>query len=77
MSFATLQLNLNIDNVNLCCQDLITLPLQQLELYRSDWLGLRQLEEGGRLHFLEQAGDHMHWEWDWYMEHVVLPYLVT
>ena len=70
MSFAT-------DNVNLCCQDLITLPLQQLELYRSDWLGLRQLEEGGRLHFLEQAGDHMHWEWDWYMEHVVLPYLVT
>ena len=64
-------------HVNICGQDLITLPLQQLELYKSDWLGLRQLEEEGRLHFLEQAGDHMHWEWDWYVENVVIPYLVT
>lgn len=63
--------------VNICGQDLITLPLQQLELYKSDWLGLRQLGEAGRLHFLEQAGDHMHWEWDWYVDNVVIPYLVT
>ena len=54
---------------------MITLPLHQLELYRADWLGLSRLDEEGRLHFLEQAGDHMHWDWDWYMDNVVIPYL--
>jgi len=29
-------------------------------LYKEDWIGLRALDEGGRLHFLEVDGDHLH-----------------
>ena len=56
-------------------QDLVAVPVQQLALYKEDWLGLRVLEEEGRLVMLEQAGDHMDWQWDWFTENIVIPYL--
>ena len=53
----------------------MAVPVQQLALYKEDWLGLRVLEEEGRLVMLEQAGDHMDWQWDWFTENIVIPYL--
>ncbi|KAJ2695763.1 hypothetical protein H4R19_005814 [Coemansia spiralis] len=34
-------------------------PLQDTDLYREDWLGLRELDEGSRLHLVSVEGGHM------------------
>ncbi|KAM4058860.1 palmitoyl protein thioesterase domain-containing protein [Hirsutella rhossiliensis] len=34
-------------------------PLRERQLYRDDWLGLRQLDDKGRLFFRSLPGDHM------------------
>jgi len=57
-------------------QDILTEELQSLALYREDWLGLKTLDEQGRLHFKEMEGDHMNFNWDWFTENVVIPFLV-
>lgn len=36
-----------------------SLPLRARDLYRDDWLGLRQLDRKGGLHFRTAPGDHM------------------
>jgi len=33
--------------------------LNTTELYRQDWIGLRALDQAGKLHLLEVAGDHL------------------
>ena len=38
-------------------QDILTQDLQSLALYTEDWLGLRTLDQEGRLHFREMEGD--------------------
>ncbi|KAG5458475.1 MAG: Alpha/Beta hydrolase protein, partial [Olpidium bornovanus] len=38
---------------------LVPEPLQESELYKHDWLGLRELDEQGRLIFLEAPGPHV------------------
>lgn len=35
-------------------------PLQERRLYKEDWLGLRKLDEEGRLDFKSVPGQHMH-----------------
>jgi len=57
-------------------QDILTQDLQSLALYTEDWLGLRTLDQEGRLHFREMEGDHMNFNWDWFTEHIVIPFLV-
>ena len=57
-------------------QDIFTQPLRDLSLYQEDWLGLRHLDEEGRLHMLEMSGDHMDFQWEWYIENIVIPYFV-
>ena len=37
-------------------------PLRARELYRQDWLGLRQLDRKGGLHFRSVKGEHMQFE---------------
>ncbi|KAK9829239.1 hypothetical protein WJX72_004713 [[Myrmecia] bisecta] len=51
------------------------LPMEQTPLYKDDWIGLRALDESGRLQLGEVPGKHMQFSWDWFMEHVVQPYL--
>ena len=57
-------------------QDLLTLKLEQLLMYNEDWLGLKVLDEDDRLHFLDMKGDHMQFQWEWFTENIVIPFLV-
>jgi len=57
-------------------QDNATLELQDLDLYKEDWLGLQEMEVEGRLHFMEMEGDHMDFDWAWFAQNIVIPFLV-
>ena len=59
-------------------QDNETVDLQSTTLYKEDWLGLKSLDEQGKLVFLEQEGDHMdHYEVkNFYTENNVIPFLI-
>ena len=57
-------------------QDILSQDLQDLALYTEDWLGLKTLDQQGKLHFREMEGDHMDFNWEWFTENVVLPFLV-
>ena len=57
-------------------QDNITLSLQELPIYQEDWLGLKVLDLQGKLHFMEMEGDHMDFNWPWFTENIVIPFLL-
>ena len=57
-------------------QDNETVDLQSTTLYKEDWLGLKSLDEQGKLVFLEQEGDHMDHNEDWFIKNIVKPFLV-
>jgi palmitoyl-protein thioesterase len=50
-------------------------PLQQQALYVVDMLGLRALDEAGRLIFAECPGAHMQFSLDWFSNAVIAPFL--
>ena len=56
-------------------QDQNTISLQRFPLYQEDWLGLRSLDAAGNLHFIEMDGDHMQFNWTWFGENIVRPFL--
>ncbi len=58
----------------LCCPQL---AMEETALYQEDWIGLRQLQEGGRLVRAHCPGFHMQFTLDWFEEHVVRKYLVV
>ncbi len=51
------------------------LPLRQQPLYTEDWLGLRELEQSGRLVYADAPGQHMQFTFQWFEEHVINAYL--
>ena len=57
-------------------QDNVVTPLRESELYTQDWLGLKQLDSEGKLHFPSMQGDHMDFDWEWFTENIVIPYLI-
>ncbi|KAL9645266.1 hypothetical protein ABK040_002466 [Willaertia magna] len=50
------------------------LSLRETQLYREDWLGLKEMDESGKLVFLETEGDHLKFTEEWFIENIV-PYL--
>jgi palmitoyl-protein thioesterase len=40
-------------------QDQVVQTLQQTDLYKEDWIGMRTLDEQGKLAFLSVDGDHL------------------
>merc|ERR1711915_61670 len=54
-------------------QDVEVTPLEESEMYREDWLGLRTLDESGRLHKFTLSGGHMNMQFSWFKENVVKP----
>ena len=50
-------------------------PLREQALYKEDWLGLRALNESGRLLTEDCPGQHMQFSLDWFNEHIVGPFL--
>lgn len=51
--------------------------MEETALYREDWIGLRELQEGGRLVRDRCPGQHMQFGLDWFGEHVVHMYLAV
>ncbi|CAN7946042.1 unnamed protein product [Ixodes hexagonus] len=46
-------------------------PLQQQRIYIEDWIGLKQLDESGRLIFLSTPGDHIQIEMKWFIDNII------
>ncbi len=49
--------------------------MKDTELYKEDWIGLRALDESGRLVLGSVPGQHMHFTLEWFLDNVVHPYL--
>lgn len=53
------------------------IPLRNQTQYLEDWLGLRTLDESGRLVMDRCPGFHMQFTLDWFEDHVVSPLLAV
>ncbi|KAF2904692.1 hypothetical protein ILUMI_01474 [Ignelater luminosus] len=47
------------------------LPLRESDLYISDRLGLKQMDQDGKLHFILAPWVHWEFDWTWYKKNVV------
>ena len=56
-------------------QDNEVLALNESALYRDDWLGLKSLDERGKLHFFAVDGKHVQIDYDWVAEYII-PFLL-
>lgn len=50
-------------------------PLEKSQLYTEDWLGLKEMKEDGRLHFLASEGDHLQFTEEWFNKNILEPFL--
>jgi len=50
-------------------------PLRETPLYTEDRIGLKALDESGRLHFLTVEGNHLEFSRDWFIQEIVNVYL--
>lgn len=51
-------------------------PLRQQPLYTEDWIGLKALDEAGRLQMEDVDGVHMQFSLDWFDDNVIQQYLL-
>uniref|UniRef100_A0A2S2N880 Palmitoyl-protein thioesterase 1 n=1 Tax=Schizaphis graminum TaxID=13262 RepID=A0A2S2N880_SCHGA len=56
-------------------QDKEIMPLENSVVYLTDRLGLKVLEESGRLHFLSVSGNHLQFSEEWFLNEIVNKYL--
>ncbi|CAG7734170.1 unnamed protein product [Allacma fusca] len=56
-------------------QDKKMVPLQESTLYKEDRIGLRQLNESGRLHLLSSEGNHLAFTKPWFIKNILKPFL--
>jgi palmitoyl-protein thioesterase len=49
--------------------------LQESDLYKQDKLGLKTLDEQGRIHLLSVPGEHLQFSTDWFINDIVMKYL--
>ncbi|GAX86156.1 hypothetical protein CEUSTIGMA_g13569.t1 [Chlamydomonas eustigma] len=50
-------------------------PLAEQPLYKEDWLGLKELDDSGRLVFAELEGEHMQFSFEWFQAEIIDKYL--
>jgi len=55
-------------------QDKEVLTLQETPLYQEDWLGLKEMDQNGRLTFLATIGNHLQFTKEWFIQNIV-PFL--
>jgi palmitoyl-protein thioesterase len=55
-------------------QDKVEVSLQQTELYQQDWLGLQQMDQSNKLHFIPCVGDHLQFSDEWFVNNII-PFL--
>lgn len=56
-------------------QSVKTESLQDSAIYKEDRLGLREMDQMGKLKFLSVPGNHLQVDWDWFEENIVNVYL--
>ncbi|KAF2893403.1 hypothetical protein ILUMI_12797 [Ignelater luminosus] len=49
--------------------------LQDSAIYVNDQLGLKQMDQDGKLHFVELPGNHLQFNWTWFEGNIVDKYL--
>ncbi|KAL0871786.1 hypothetical protein ABMA27_004278 [Loxostege sticticalis] len=52
------------------------LRLQETELYLQDRLGLKKMDEAGKLKFLSYPGNHLAFSQEWFISKIIKPYLI-
>ena len=50
--------------------------LSETELYQEDKLGLRELQDSGRLHFLSIDADHLRWSEEFFTHEIINQFLM-
>lgn len=50
---------------------------QETELYKQDWIGLKQLHDTGRLELALAPGNHMRFSFAWFRQRVMHTYLTA
>ncbi|XP_077193704.1 palmitoyl-protein thioesterase 1 [Paroedura picta] len=51
-----------------------TIPLNETSLYTEDHLGLKEMDQAGKLVYLGAEGDHLHFSKEWFFKNI-LPFL--
>lgn len=49
--------------------------LKDSPIYKQDWLGLKQLDEAGKLKLISTEGDHLQFNLRWFQKNIVEPFL--
>lgn len=57
-------------------QDKVILPINQTALYTADRIGLKELNDSGRLHFISVNADHLRIDDQQFIDDVIKPYLM-
>ncbi|KAG8192029.1 hypothetical protein JTE90_025295 [Oedothorax gibbosus] len=52
------------------------LKLQETDLYKEDWIGMKAIDQQGKLHLLETVGDHLQIDLNWFKKNIVDKFLV-
>lgn len=50
-------------------------PMNETRLYTEDWIGLRTLDEAGKVKIYEIDGDHLQFDMKWFINEIILKYL--
>merc|ERR1712042_108628 len=53
----------------------VILPLRESPIYVEDRIGLKALDEAGKLHFLEVPGDHLSFSRQWFIDNIIEVFL--
>jgi len=51
------------------------LPLRESPIYTEDRIGLKTMDEAGKLHFFSVEGNHLHFTKEWFTENIIDPFL--
>jgi len=57
-------------------QDQEVLSLQETQLYKEDWLGLKAMDEANKLHFLSFEGEHLQFSDEWFLTEILDQFVV-
>jgi len=55
-------------------QDKAVVNVQNLTIYKEDWIGLKHLDENNKLQFISVKGDHLDFSNEWFIQNII-PYL--
>jgi len=56
-------------------QDKEVVPMNETKIYTEDYIGLKTLDEAGKIAFLVSEGDHLQFSIQWLIDNVIDVYL--